>query len=176
MPRTLEQWIDAEHRKMQKVHSNIDRAATAELVLNVRELQKTMPRGKWPRRGSQKARGYKVLHQSIKIDHKNLSTFTDHPGAETLEHGATMRPKRKRWLTLPLKGSWTPGKAGFMAIRTKSGNLAIVHQKRPQSGIVGLFLKQAVIPKTRWITRGNAATVAGSDERIADKVIDTRGN
>ncbi len=175
MARSLEGWTDDWHKKLQKVHGNIDRAKAEEGVRAVRENQKTAPKGKWKRRGSQKGRGYKILHNSIKLDFQTGETYTDHPGAKKLNVGGLIRPKNKRWLSIPLKGSWTPGKSGFMAIRTSSGNLAIVHQKRPMSGIAGLFLRQVNIPRSRWIDIAHAATTVGGDERIADKVIDTRG-
>jgi len=76
--------------------------------------------------------------------------------ASIQEHGGTIRPKKRKWLTVPLpgvKGTVSNYPDGFF-IKSKAGNLLFVIRKG-KYGIQPLFVlkKEVKIPASHWLTQ-----------------------
>lgn len=87
------------------------------------------------------------------------------PYANIHEYGGTIRPKRKKFLTVPLPAAQTPagvtkplkGFKNTFIIRSRSGGLLIV-QDTGDGGIIPLFVlkKKVKIPARKWASKAVA--------------------
>lgn len=183
MARSLSDFIDAELKKLRRVHANIERAKAEELVYAVQVYQKHAPRGKWKKR---RRPGHVSLFRSIKINAKSRTpyVYSDHPGTDVLDEGGVVR-SGGRWMPVPIKGRTIPfGKSRYLALPERKGQRIIVRRselrsrrgrERSEKGtltIYGVFKRRVVIPRTGWQGRAYDETIrARRDEVIADKIL-----
>lgn len=167
MARTIDQWVDSLARGLTLVPAEMRQAKAAELVHGTQVFQRNAPRGR-KRLQSGKARGYPALYRSILTDRTEGALYTQHPGAELLEHGGIVRPLRGRFLRISLRAGGAA--AGTVTIPLSGGRRAVMSGGRA-SRLLAILVPFVAIRARRWISRSLAETTRGADERIADQVL-----
>lgn len=169
MARTLDQWVADTARSLRQVPEDVRGAAARQLVRGVQELQRFAPRRQGP-----KLKRTPSLYRSIKMDRQGLSVYTDHPGAQLLEYGGRVTPKRGKFLLVPLKRSFLASGRQFFTLPERNGVRVVVEQrpgKRRLGPPAALLLRRVFIRARRWVSRAVETAERGAVERIASQVL-----
>lgn len=152
MPVELDYWAGRLARKFRDEPKKAERDLKEEAKALRDHLKATAPRAKGR------------LMRSIYA--KEFSVITYVAYAEVQNEGAKVVPKRRAWLTIPLRKGYRASSRQFFTINGRDGNQYVLRKKTRE--LWAIRRRSIVIPGSGWMDRGLRTHLMFAEERLAD--------